>query len=117
MFHWLPWHSLGVPQGLGLSLFPIVFFIISLSLFLSFLPSLPSHTLDVLTSAGVCTGLHSVADLYCDCCHTVLGWKYEQAFESSQKYKEGKYIIELAHLIKDNGWDWASQEPEQRRPY
>jgi hypothetical protein len=34
-----------------------------------------------------------------------LGWKYEQAFESSQKYKEGKYIIELIHLIKDNGWD------------
>jgi len=34
-----------------------------------------------------------------------LGWKYEQAFESSQKYKEGKYIIELIHLIKDNGWE------------
>lgn len=32
----------------------------------------------------------------------------EHAFESSQKYKEGKFIIELAHMIKDNGWDWAS---------
>jgi len=30
----------------------------------------------------------------------------EHAFESSQKYKEGKFIIELAHMIKDNGWDW-----------
>lgn len=30
----------------------------------------------------------------------------EQAFELSQKYKEGKYIIELSHMIKDNGWDW-----------
>lgn len=29
----------------------------------------------------------------------------EHAFESSQKYKEGKYIIELAHMIKENGWD------------
>ena len=29
-----------------------------------------------------------------------LGWKYEHAFESSQKYKEGKFIIELAHMIK-----------------
>lgn len=29
----------------------------------------------------------------------------EHAFESSQKYKEGKFIIELAHMIKDNGWD------------
>ena len=51
------------------------------------------------------TGLHAVADIYCESCKTTLGWKYEQAFESSQKYKEGKYIIELIHLIKDNGWD------------
>jgi hypothetical protein len=29
----------------------------------------------------------------------------EQAFELSQKYKEGKFIIELSHMIKDNGWE------------
>lgn len=29
----------------------------------------------------------------------------EHAFETSQKYKEGKFIIELAHMIKDNGWE------------
>ena len=29
----------------------------------------------------------------------------EHAFESSQKYKEGKFIIELAHMIKENGWE------------
>lgn len=51
------------------------------------------------------TGLHAVADIYCENCKTTLGWKYEHAFESSQKYKEGKYIIELAHMVKDNGWD------------
>ncbi|CAH1129082.1 unnamed protein product [Ceutorhynchus assimilis] len=51
------------------------------------------------------TGLHAVADIYCECCKTTLGWKYEHAFESSQKYKEGKFIIELAHMIKENGWD------------
>uniref|UniRef100_A0A8C6HFH6 Mitogen-activated protein kinase 1 n=1 Tax=Mus spicilegus TaxID=10103 RepID=A0A8C6HFH6_MUSSI len=50
------------------------------------------------------TGLHAVADIYCENCKTTLGWKYEHAFESSQKYKEGKFIIELAHMIKDNGW-------------
>ena len=43
-----------------------------------------------------------MADIYCDCCKTTLGWKYEHAFESSQKYKEGKFIIELAHMIKVN---------------
>ena len=51
------------------------------------------------------SGLHAVADIYCDCCKTTLGWKYEQAYESSQKYKEGKFIIELAHMIKENGWE------------
>jgi len=51
------------------------------------------------------TGLHSVADISCDSCKTTIGWKYEQAFETSQKYKEGKFIVELAHLIKDNGWE------------
>ncbi|XP_050351046.1 protein yippee-like isoform X1 [Nymphalis io] len=51
------------------------------------------------------TGLHAVADIYCECCKTMLGWKYEYAFESSQKYKEGKFIIELAHMVKENGWD------------
>uniref|UniRef100_A0A1A8B882 Yippee-like 1 n=2 Tax=Nothobranchius TaxID=28779 RepID=A0A1A8B882_NOTFU len=35
------------------------------------------------------TGLHAVADIYCENCKTTLGWKYEHAFESSQKYKEG----------------------------
>eukprot|EP00063_Salmo_salar_P053422 XP_014028257.1 PREDICTED: protein yippee-like 1 isoform X1 [Salmo salar] len=51
------------------------------------------------------TGLHAVADIYCENCKTTLGWKYEHAFESSQKYKEGKFIIELTHMIKDNGWE------------
>ena len=53
-------------------------------------------------------GLHAVADIFCDCCKTTLGWKYEHAFESSQKYKEGKFIIELAHMIKENGWEKES---------
>ena len=29
----------------------------------------------------------------------------EFAYELSQKYKEGKFIIELAHMVKDNGWE------------
>lgn len=51
------------------------------------------------------TGLHYVADIYCECCSFILGWKYERAFEPNQRYKEGKFIIELANLIKDNCWD------------
>lgn len=44
----------------------------------------------------------------------------EHAFESSQKYKEGKFIIELAHMIKENGWDWSLSSGDpfalERRP-
>ena len=50
------------------------------------------------------TGLHTVSDIYCSCCQQVLGWKYLQAFEESQKYKEGKFIIEKAKMVKEGNW-------------
>ncbi|KAK9867551.1 hypothetical protein WJX84_005479 [Apatococcus fuscideae] len=50
------------------------------------------------------TGLHTVADIYCTSCNTVLGWKYEQAFEETQKYKEGKFIIEKSNVMKEGSW-------------
>jgi hypothetical protein len=61
------------------------------------------------------TGLHTVRDIHCITCQLPIGWKYvffyfkyliffktktnanyeqEKAFESSQKYKEGKFILE-----------------------
>ena len=40
------------------------------------------------------TGLHTVADVYGSNCQEVLGWKYERAFDATQKYKEGKFILE-----------------------
>ncbi len=46
------------------------------------------------------TGLHVVADIYCNACDTRLGWKYVEAFEETQKYKEGKYILEKAMTLK-----------------
>ncbi|PPD70198.1 hypothetical protein GOBAR_DD32912 [Gossypium barbadense] len=49
------------------------------------------------------SGLHTVADIYCADCHQVLGWKYERAYEVSQKYKEGKFILEKAKIVKE---DW-----------
>ncbi|KAL6054416.1 Protein yippee-like 1 [Balamuthia mandrillaris] len=44
------------------------------------------------------TGLHTVADIYCIECNSTLGWKYEEAFEEKEKYKEGKFIIEKAKM-------------------
>jgi len=46
------------------------------------------------------TGLHVVKDIVCAHCQAVVGWKYEKAYEPSQKYKEGKYILERALLCE-----------------
>lgn len=48
------------------------------------------------------TGSHAVADIFCSNCDKTLGWKYEKAFVETQKYKEGKYIIELEHVLREN---------------
>eukprot|EP00934_Nitzschia_sp_Nitz4_P001431 Nitzschia sp. Nitz4//scaffold21_size171442//38787//39751//NITZ4_002151-RA/size171442-augustus-gene-0.87-mRNA-1//-1//CDS//3329542381//1431//frame0 len=44
------------------------------------------------------TGMHSVSDIFCKRCNTMVGWTYAKAYELSQKYKEGKYIIEKINL-------------------
>ena len=45
----------------------------------------------------------------------------ERAFDASQKYKEGKFIIEVAHMLKENNWcdggggdgiDWADADAD-----
>jgi hypothetical protein len=41
------------------------------------------------------TGLHNVVDIFCVGCGSNVGWKYEFAHEKSQKYKEGKSVLEL----------------------
>ncbi|KAL1933364.1 hypothetical protein VTP01DRAFT_7454 [Rhizomucor pusillus] len=40
------------------------------------------------------TGLHTVRDISCTKCHTVLGWTYVRAYSEDNKYKEGKFILE-----------------------
>ncbi|KAJ8442364.1 hypothetical protein Cgig2_018620 [Carnegiea gigantea] len=40
------------------------------------------------------TGMHTVVDIFCVGCGASVGWKYEAAHEKSQKYKEGKFILE-----------------------
>ncbi|PQQ00760.1 putative yippee-like protein [Prunus yedoensis var. nudiflora] len=49
------------------------------------------------------SGLHTVNDVYCSCCQQILGWKYDKAYEPSQKYKEGMYILERERMLKE-GW-------------
>lgn len=44
------------------------------------------------------TGRHVVRDIHCRGCNTCVGWKYDKAYESSEKYKEGKFILEAELL-------------------
>ena len=46
------------------------------------------------------TGRHTVRDVFCTVCSEKLGWCYEYANEESQRYKEGKVILEKL-MIKD----------------
>lgn len=39
------------------------------------------------------TGLHTVADIHCNLCNCILGWKYVHAHDESQKYKEDKFLL------------------------
>ncbi|CAH0479958.1 unnamed protein product [Peronospora belbahrii] len=52
------------------------------------------------------TGIHAVADVLCSQCDFVLGWKYLKAMEHSQKYKEGKFILEHA-VVQDDSVEQA----------
>lgn len=50
------------------------------------------------------TGVHTVADVFCLGCNERLGWLYLKAADPSQKYKEGKYLLEREKLVKENAW-------------
>ena len=50
------------------------------------------------------TGLHVVADIYCGDCKTILGWYYHLAYSKKQKYKEGKFILEMKKTITESSF-------------
>ncbi|KAF2011896.1 yippee-domain-containing protein [Aaosphaeria arxii CBS 175.79] len=51
------------------------------------------------------TGAHTVSDISCKSCGTVIGWKYVDAEEDSQKYKVGKFILETRRIVKSVDWE------------
>ncbi|KAJ1913627.1 hypothetical protein GGI08_000027 [Coemansia sp. S2] len=44
------------------------------------------------------TGVHTVCDLHCRVCGSVIGWKYVHAHDAAQKYKEGRYVLEQTRI-------------------
>jgi hypothetical protein len=62
------------------------------------------------------TGMHSVCDIFCKRCKNMVGWTYAKAYEASQKYKEGKFIIEKInlHLEESDYYDVAPPAGERK---
>lgn len=54
-------------------------------------------------------GLHTVRDLSCMVCKTSLGWKYCTAKEPSQRYKQGKFLLEALNVVKLSHWPEPSE--------
>lgn len=50
------------------------------------------------TERNMTTGRHIVRDITCRQCKETVGWKYDKAYEPSEKYKEGKFILEAELL-------------------
>ena len=46
------------------------------------------------------TGRHIVRDISCRQCDTIVGWKYDKAYELQEQYKENKYILEAELLVQ-----------------
>lgn len=61
------------------------------------------------------TGLHSVSDIFCKRCNTLIGWTYAKAYELSQKYKEGKFIVEKIHLHMEESGNYQVNHPAGER--
>merc|ERR1712113_452202 len=53
------------------------------------------------------TGMHTVCDIFCNRCNSQLGWTYIEAYETSQKYKIGKFIVEKAKMMRDRDWEFS----------
>ncbi|ETN39473.1 uncharacterized protein HMPREF1541_05697 [Cyphellophora europaea CBS 101466] len=67
--------------------------------------NLPNTYQNKAVPRNLVTGQHMVSDISCAICGTVLGWKYVQASEESQKYKVGKYILETKRIRIGVSWE------------
>ena len=61
-------------------------------------------TLGVHEERLLMTGMHTVRDVFCSGCGSLMGWQYVRAHDASQRYKEGKFIVEKAMVLHEGGW-------------
>ena len=72
---------------------------------------LPNTKTDAPSSRQLVTGVHTVSDVRCAFCNSILGWKYDGAEEESQRYKVGKYILETKMICSSSNWETNDLQP------
>ncbi|XP_008776663.1 protein yippee-like [Phoenix dactylifera] len=69
-------------------------------------------TVGLKEDRAMMTGMHTVSDIFCVGCGSIVGWKYEAAHDKSQRYKEGKFILERFKISGPDGSHyWVSHDP------
>ena len=68
-------------------------------------PTLPNTIMQKAVPRQLVTGAHTVCDVSCIFCGSVLGWKYVAAEEESQRYKVGKFILETKRICTSSCWE------------
>ncbi|PSS32298.1 Protein yippee-like [Actinidia chinensis var. chinensis] len=48
------------------------------------------------------TGLYTICFISCNNCGQELGWKYIRAYDATQKFKAGKFILEKAKIVEES---------------
>lgn len=69
------------------------------------LPNLPNTYTHRPVPRQLVTGAHTVSDISCAQCGSVLGWKYVAAEEEAQRYKVGKFILETKRVCRNSFWE------------
>ena len=69
------------------------------------LPNLPNTYTHRPVPRQLVTGAHTVSDISCAVCDSVLGWKYVSAEEEGQRYKVGKFILETRKVCRTALWE------------
>ncbi|KAL8720999.1 MAG: hypothetical protein Q9225_002239 [Loekoesia sp. 1 TL-2023] len=67
--------------------------------------SLPNTRTHKAVPRQLVTGAHTVSDVSCAFCGSVIGWKYDSAEEETQRYKVGKYILETKKIFSSSSWE------------
>ena len=69
------------------------------------LPNLPNTFTHRPVHRELVTGAHTVGDISCAQCGSVLGWKYVAAADEAQRYKVGKFILETKKVCRSSTWE------------